>query len=162
MGSSIAALLLVIFFIPIGRYSFPSTLPFELEPYRVYVAALIVFWLVSLLVDPRVRLQRSGLEAPIAALLLVIMLSEVGNLGTISEQNLYPEVAKQLNFFLSFVGVFFALVSLVTTRAAVDRILKVLVGGAAVVAVSAIYEARTGYNVFAHLQQVIPILENLG
>lgn len=158
----IAALLLVIFFIPIGRYSFPSTLPFELEPYRVYVAALIVFWLVSLLVDPRVRLQRSGLEAPIAALLLVIMLSEVGNLGTISEQNLYPEVAKQLTFFLSFVGVFFALVSLVTTRAAVDRILKVLVGGAAVVAVSAIYEARTGYNVFAHLQQVIPILENLG
>lgn len=158
----IAALLLVIFFIPIGRYSFPSTLPFELEPYRVYVAAFVALWVVALLVDPRVRARRSGLEGPIVVLLLVIMLSEVVNRGTISEQNLYPEVAKQLTFFLSFVAVFFALVSLVTTRAAVDRVLKVLVGGGAVVAVSSIAEARTGYNVFAHLQQVIPVLENLG
>src|SRR5690242_20984765 len=106
----IAALLLLIFLVPIGRYSFPSTLPFELEPYRVYVALLVALWFVALLVDPSVRARKSGFEGPIIALIIVILISEVANRGTIGEQSLYPEVAKQLTFLLSFVAVFFALV----------------------------------------------------
>jgi O-antigen ligase len=160
--SLIALLLLIIFFIPIGRYSFPSSLPFELEPYRVFVMGLVVLWLTSLLIDPRVRLRATGFEAPIITLLLIILSSEFVNFGSISDQGLFSEVAKQLTFFLSFIAVVYAVVSLTTTRVAIDRFLKVLAGGGALVAFLAIVEGRTGYNVFAHLQQVIPILEDRG
>ena len=40
----------------------------------------------------------------------------------------------------------------------VDYLAKTLVGGGAVVALFAIVEARTGFNVFNHLSRVIPIL----
>ena len=40
----------------------------------------------------------------------------------------------------------------------VDRLVKTLVLGGAVVAVSAIVEARTGFNVFNHLSRVMPFL----
>ena len=56
----LAGLVLVILFIPIKRYSLPGNLPFELEPYRLYVAFLATMWLAALLVDPRVRFRRSG------------------------------------------------------------------------------------------------------
>ena len=152
----------IIFFVPIGRYSFPSSLPFELEPYRVFVAVLVILWATSLLIDRRVRFRATGFEAPIVCLLLVILASEVANFGSIADQGLFAEVAKELTFFLSFVIVVFAIASLVTTREAVDRVVKVLVGGAAIVAIAAIAEARSGYNVFAHLHQAFPILENRG
>ena len=50
-------LLLVIYFIPIGRYTLQASLPFELEPYRIVVALVIVCWIGALLVDERVRLR---------------------------------------------------------------------------------------------------------
>src|SRR5919106_2429308 len=58
----LGALLLVILFIPIRRYRFPGDLPFQLEPYRVLVALVVMGWIASLLVDPRVRLRRSRFE----------------------------------------------------------------------------------------------------
>src|SRR5829696_8158012 len=45
--SLIAALVFLIFFIPIKRYSLPASLPFELEPYRLFVALLVVLWIAS-------------------------------------------------------------------------------------------------------------------
>src|SRR5918995_1221437 len=57
--SLIAALVLLIFFIPIKRYSLPASLPFELEPYRLFVAVLVIVWIASLLVDGRIRLVRT-------------------------------------------------------------------------------------------------------
>ncbi len=156
------ALLAIIFFVPIGRYSLPSSLPFELEPYRVFVAILVALWLISLLIDPRVRLRATGFEAPIVTLLLVILASEIVNFGSIGDQDLFAEVAKELTFFISFIAVVYAVVSQATTRAAIDRILAVVAGGGAIVAVFAIIEVRTGFNVFAHLHKVIPILEDRG
>ena len=40
----IAALVLIILFIPIRRYTLPGHLPFQLEPYRVFVALLVLGW----------------------------------------------------------------------------------------------------------------------
>src|SRR5688500_15559734 len=59
------ALLLVILFIPIRRYKLPGDAGFTLEPYRVLVALIVAGWGTALLVDPRVRLRRSGFELPI-------------------------------------------------------------------------------------------------
>lgn len=156
------ALLVIILFIPIGRYSLPSSLPFQLEPYRLFVVILVMLWLTSLLIDPSVRLRPTGFEAPVAALLLVILASELMNAREIGNNGLFSEVAKKLTFFLSFVAVLYAVVSVTSTRAAIDRLLKVIAGGGAVVALFAIVEARTGFNVFAHLRQVIPLLQEHG
>ena len=56
----IAALIVVILFIPIRRYTLPANLPFQLEPYRVFVALLVLGWLASLLVDARTRSAGRG------------------------------------------------------------------------------------------------------
>ena len=57
-------MLLVVLLIPSdGRY----TLPYggvRLEPYRILVGLLLVGWVVSLLVDPRVRARATGFEGP--------------------------------------------------------------------------------------------------
>src|SRR3954454_10733550 len=61
----LALLILVILFIPIQLYSLGGGLPFQLEPYRILVALMLVAWLAALLVDPRVRFRKTGLEGPI-------------------------------------------------------------------------------------------------
>ena len=50
-------LLLVILFVPIRRYRIPGDLPFQLEPYRVLVGLIVLGWIASLLVDPRMRIR---------------------------------------------------------------------------------------------------------
>ena len=62
-----AGLILVILFIPIRRYSLPGNLPFELEPYRLLVAVLLVGWGASLLVDPAYAFAAYRLRGPAAA-----------------------------------------------------------------------------------------------
>ena len=47
-----------------GRYTLAGGLPFQLEPYRVFVALLLVGWIASLLCDPRVKIRRTGFEGP--------------------------------------------------------------------------------------------------
>ena len=60
----IGLLILIVLFIPIRRFVLPGNLPFQLEPYRVFVALLVAAWGTSLLVDPRVRLRRTGFDTP--------------------------------------------------------------------------------------------------
>src|SRR4051794_7114703 len=56
---------LVILLIPIRRYTLPSGLPFHLEPYRLIVALISIFWLTSLLIDRRVRLRGTPIDGPL-------------------------------------------------------------------------------------------------
>ena len=58
----LGALVIVIVFVPIRRYTFATGLPIQLEPYRVLAAMLLVGWGASLLVDTRVRLRLTGFE----------------------------------------------------------------------------------------------------
>src|SRR5262245_47209084 len=81
----LGTLIVVILFIPIRRYVLPGGLPFQLEPYRLLVALFILFWVTSLLIDPRVRLRRSGLEGPIFLLVITALVSDILNWGTINE-----------------------------------------------------------------------------
>ena len=61
-------------------------------------------------------------------------------------------------FFLSFVLVLYLIVSVIRRLDDVDYLAKTLVVGGTVVAISALVEARTGFNVFNHLSRVIPFL----
>ena len=68
-------------------------------------------------------------------------------------------VQKELMFFLSFVLVLYMTASVIRRLDNIDYLAKTLVGGGAVVAFFAIVEARTGFNVFNHLDRVIPFLQ---
>jgi hypothetical protein len=153
-------MLVVILFIPIRRYKLPFDLPFDMEPYRLMVMFLVGAWLSSLLIDPRVRLRRSAYDAPIALIVASVLASELANPDNVEALGSY--VIKSLTFFASFLLVFYVVVSLVRTERDVDTIVKVLVGGGGVIALFALIERRTGYNVFNDLGRVVPLLEFQG
>ena len=75
----LAALVLIILFIPIRRYSLPGNLPFEIEPYRIYVAVIMVAWGASLLVDRRTPLRRTGFEGPLIVIVGAAFASVLAN-----------------------------------------------------------------------------------
>ena len=152
----IGALILLILFVPIRRYFLPVSLPFQLEPYRIFVALLLLGWCASLLVDSRTRLRRTGFEGPILVIVASSVASIVANPGRVAGVSSF--VDKKLMFFLSFVLVLYVISSVVRRLDEVDFLAKTLVGGGAVVAVSAIVEARTGFNVFNHFSRVVPLL----
>jgi hypothetical protein len=152
----IAALVLIILFIPIRRYALPVTLPFQLEPYRIFVFLLVLVWVGSLLVDPRVRARRTGFEGPLLLIVGASMASIVANPWRVSQ--LSSEVNKKLMFFLSFLLILYVTTSVIRRLDNIELLIKTLVVGGAVVAAFAIVEARTGFNVFNHLARVFPLL----
>jgi polysaccharide biosynthesis protein PslJ len=153
----IAGLIIVILFVPIRRYTLPAGLPFQLEPYRVYVALLVTAWALTLLVDPRTKLRRTGMEGPVVLVVGALLVSIAANPRRVASFS--TEVNKALMFFLSFLLVLYLMTSVVRGMDVVDRIVKVVVSGGAIVALFAIVEARTGFNVFNHLSEVVPYLQ---
>ena len=151
------ALLLVILFVPIRRYRIPGDLPFQLEPYRVLVGLIVLGWVASLLVDPRAQLRRSSFELPIGLILVAIVTSIAANPTRVSE--VQSTVLKSFTFFLSFVVVFYLVVSVVRSRHVLDLLVKTLVAGGALVAVLAVVEARVGVTPFTRLHEVLPFLK---
>jgi len=158
--SALTTLILVVLFIPIRRYALPGNLPFQLEPYRLMVLLIGLGWFASLLVDPRVRLRRTGFEGPMAMIVIAILASDIANPGRVN--GLSKDVAKTLTFSFSYFLVFYLMVSVIRSPELVERFVKVLVGGGAVVAVAAIYEYRTGYNLFNHVADLVPVLKPSG
>jgi hypothetical protein len=156
----VAFTILVILFIPIKRYVLPGNLPVDFEPYRLTVFVIVAGWIASLLVDRRVRLRVTGFEGPVFLILVAAVASILVNPERVSALGVEPEVVKGIMFLASFLLVFFLLPSVVRTRAHVDFLVKVLVGGGAVVGVFAAIESRTGYNVFEHLGSVVPLLRD--
>jgi hypothetical protein len=153
-------ILLVILFIPIRRYTLGGGLPFQLEPYRVIIACILAVWLCALLVDPKTRFQATGFEAPILAVFLAIGVSLVFNTHRVAAVS--GTVVKGLTFFLSFFFVMFFVGSSITRRRVLESTVAVLVVAGTLVAISAVVEWRTNYNIFNHLHSVMPILSDSG
>jgi hypothetical protein len=154
--SLLGGLLLVVLFVPIKRYSLPGSLPFNFELYRLTVMVLVLAWVTSLLIDPRVRLQKTAFDAPLLAICGWTLASELANPGRANSLSSY--VAKGLTFFLSFVLVYYMITSLIVNRSQLLFLLKLMVLGSTVVAIGAIIEQRSGYNVFNHLHTFMPFL----
>jgi hypothetical protein len=154
----LAVLLIVILFIPIRRYSVSVGLPFELEPYRALAALVIVGWLASLLVDDRVRLRKTGLEGPLALVGIAVVMSVMANTNRIGTLGVSGDVTKKIAYLLSFVLVLYVIASVMRWPQDVIPLVKVLVIGGSVLSVFAVYETRTRYNVFDHLEPIFPFL----
>lgn len=155
----LTGLVVVVLFIPIRRYTLPGGLPFQLEPYRLLTVFIAGGWVASLLVDPRVRLRRTGCDLPLALVAVSMLLSDALNGAHIHALGVQTEVLKKLTFFASFFALAYIVPSVVRRRVYVDRLVQVLVVGGMLLAVSALWEGQTHYNVFNHLGQWIPVLK---
>lgn len=157
----VASMVCVIVVVPIKHYELPAALPIALEPYRLLVAAIAFAWVFALLVDPRIRLRRTGLiDAPLGAFIVVVLASILVNAQRAS--SVEPFLVRRMLFFTSFFVVIYIIASVLETYADIERVLRVLVGLAAIVAVFAAIESRTGANPFHELERVIPFLVERG
>jgi hypothetical protein len=184
--SLVAITLLVVLFVPIKRYKLPVTLPFDLELYRIVLALVLFLWLGALLSDGVTRLRRTPLDGPLGLFGLAAVASIAVNpagitnfdvlrsfagdgfTGLIPDPAKLPyldmstDVLKEFLFFASFLLAFYLIVSVIRTPEQIDTVIKTLVVGASIVAVFALYERRTHYNVFDHLQSFVPVLRFQG
>lgn len=153
----VGLLLLVVLFIPPRRYAIPAGLPFELDPYRLLVAGLLVVWLLSMLSDDQLRLRWSGLEAPLLLFCIAVIASLAANPGRVSAY--HTEVVKLLSVLVGYVLVFYLLVNVLRTRTACETAIEVLLVGGAILAVLAIVERKTGWSPFSDLERYVPFFE---
>jgi hypothetical protein len=154
---AIAALLItVVLVVPIGRYSIPIDLPFGVELYRITVAVVLFCWAISLLVEPDMQLRRTPFDIPLAVIVFAVLASVAVNLGRVTP--LEEAVLRSLTFFASFVLVYYFVVSVASSRRAVESMTKFVVAGLAGVAFFVIIEHRTRFNIFDHVGAVLPFL----
>jgi len=152
----IALILLVVMFVPIGRYKLPGSLPFDLELYRVVVALCLLVWIGSLLVDSRVKLATTPFDPPLLLIIACVLGSEVTNPSRVGTWG--SHVVKSLTFLLSFILVYYLTATVIRKRRDADFLLKLLTVSGAVIGVFAIVEQRAHYNVFDHLHTILPFL----
>jgi hypothetical protein len=154
-------LLLIILFIPIRRYSLAINLPFQLEPYRVYVMLMAAVWVTFLLLDRRLRVRATGFEGPLVLLGLAVLGSILTNFNSITHEDLSSAVVKKLTFWVGFMLVLYMVTSLANRRD-VDLLLRSVVIGTALLGALGVVEWKTGTNVFAHLDRFMPFLAPVG
>ena len=155
----LAVTILIVLFIPANRYALPLNAPIELDPYRVWMLLVLGLWIACLLADPRVRLRGSGLDVALLSVCFASFASVGTNLGRVGELDVQTDVVRRLTFLASFALVFYLVLSVVRNLDQVFTYVKVITAGGAIIACSALVEARTGYNAFNNLSSAIPFLE---
>ena len=107
--------------------------------------------------DPQTKLRRTELELPLLLLAIAIVGSLVTNVGRAS--SLSGDVLQAVSTWIGFIMLMYLAAGAIKTRRQLDRTLMLLVGSSAIVAFTAILEARTGRNYFNDLERFIPILD---
>jgi hypothetical protein len=106
------------------------TLPFNLDPYRIVLAALILALLAAVF-SGRARFEFLGFGAPLAILAGTATLSAILNYESLS--GVPGEGAfKLLSYYLGFLLVFVLVASTIKTQAAMDTAVRALVVGATI------------------------------
>jgi O-antigen ligase/polysaccharide polymerase Wzy-like membrane protein len=151
----LATLICVVLFVPIGRYTLPGNLPFQMDPYRMFALVLLLMWTSSLLVDRRVRASAGALGGPLGLIVTTILLSDIVNPGRVHFAG--SVTIKRISFLLSFAFLYFVIVSLVKTAKDLDFLIRVLVAGGAVLGCFALLEYVSGYNIFNDFARFVPL-----
>jgi hypothetical protein len=152
------AIVLCILLIPIGRYEFPVTLPFNMEPYRALVMLVALLWAASLLGQPNTRWRKTGIFMPLAAVLMSVIVSIGVNNSRLDLPGVHTYAIKQLSMLLSFIIVLLFVTAVIVTRDHLHVMVKALVGGGGVVSFFALIQYRAGFNLFDHLHTIFPVL----
>ena len=159
--ASLVAFVAIVWFIPIRVYTLPAPGPVKLEPYRLMVTLLAVALVLGAIAGSR-RIRSCGLGGALLTLSASAVISLAVNYSSFTERLLGTEATKAATYLLTFPIVFVLVASGVRSRADVERCIKAIVVGGAVVAFCAIIETRTQYNVFNHLRTLFPFLQDTG
>ena len=153
----VLALVGVVLLIPNdGRYILHAGLPFQLEPYRVVVGLFLAGWFVSLLVDKRVHARRTTFEGPLLLIAVAVFGSELLNAARVMTVSNY--VVKSLWLLLCTFLAVYMIVSVVRTRAALEKVVTWIVSAGSVVGFGAVIERETQNNIFDHFHTFLPFL----
>jgi O-antigen ligase len=154
----LGVILVIILFFPIRRYVIGGgNMPVELEPYRIFTLLVLGLWFLALAVDPAARWRKTALAAPALLFVVSAFLSLGMNPGRAS--NASDVVTKQLVVFATLFLVMFYVASAIDSRATLDRMVRIVVGGGAIVAICALWEWRTGENLFNGFGRYLPFLQ---
>jgi hypothetical protein len=157
LPSAIAALMLVIWLVPIKSYRLPIDLVFNLEAYRLLLLLLVFVWIVAAATGAA-DWSAGGHGKPLFLLTAFAIATQVLNSNEIDAATGEPTALKSLSYFLSFILVFLLLCSALKSLEQIDLVARSLVLGGMVVGIAALYEASTAYNLFDHLHQWVPVL----
>ena len=151
----LVVLLTTVYFIPMRRYTLPSSLPFHLEPYRPLVAFVLVLWLLGLLMR-RIVPRRTSLGTPMLVFGFAVLISLAAN-----PHRIVGDTYKFLSLFSTFFLAYLLIVYVVRRRSDINTVVKLLVSFGAVLGVLAVIETRTGFTPFTHLNRIMPFLQPL-
>lgn len=156
---AISAFVLLVWLLPIKTYRLPVELPFNLELYRVLLVLLIIVMGYALVGRFR-TFSAAGVMLAIAAIAFSVLISQFVNLRTLDPDG--GETVALNGFFYLVVPliVFLLVCTAVKDLSDAETVVKAIVIGGLLVAVGAIYQARTNYNVFDHLDNWIPGLRH--
>ncbi len=158
--STILSLLTItILLVPANLYRLPASLPFDVEVYRLFVLALFSAWAVALLTDGSVRIRRTFLDVNILVAVVAVVISFAVNVWDFEPVLEFSQSAKAVVYVLTFFALYYCIVSVVSDNRLASRLVHLLVYLAAAAAVLGVVERTTGYNVFKHLHEYIPLLE---
>ena len=158
---SIVCFVAIVWFIPIRVYTLPAPGPVKFEPYRLLVILLAAALLLGAIAGTR-KIQTCRLSAALFTVCASAIVSLAVNYSSFTERALGTEATKAATYLLTFPIVFVLVASGVRNRSDVERCIKAIVVGGAFVALAAIIETRTQYNVFNHLRVVFPFLQDTG
>jgi polysaccharide biosynthesis protein PslJ len=156
----IGALIWSTLLIPPGLYRLPvSGMPMDLEIYRLCLFLLLLLWGASLLADESTVPRAAGIDGSIAFLTLAIGLSFAVNLFENRLSIDPPMLLKAVLYLGAPVALIYVVNSVFRSRDDVEWALKLIVKLGVVAASGGVLERASGYNVFAHLSEFIPLLE---
>ncbi len=150
--------LAILFLVPKASYKMLGGLPMDIDPSRVFATLLLFLWLSLLLIDPSFKIKRTGLEAPLFAFLFFLFVTIVLNLDLYTFNELSASL-KSVLLFLTYIFVFYIIVSTTKKYSEVESLIKWLAFLCILISFFGIIERFTDYNVFRHLHQVLPFLK---
>src|SRR4051812_41544853 len=157
-AGAISLLVLVVWLVPIKIYRLPVALPISLELYRLLILLFVGAWVVAILTGTR-GVSAGGLAKPVVLLATVGLLSILANAHSLSSAGLETQAIKSLSYFLSFLAAYVLVCSTLDSLPAIELVVRALVLGAVAVAIMAVYESRTHYDVFDHLHKWLSFFE---
>ncbi|KRE25932.1 O-antigen ligase [Agromyces sp. Soil535] len=153
----IIGLAAVIMFVPARRYAIPIPLPFQLEPYRLVLAIVIVALVVALILKPDVRWRPVAFGWPIGILLVTVLVSFVVNGMELANRGLTGTALGGIAQLLLMLSVFFCFRQLMRGERDVMLLLTFITWAGVVVSFFAVIERLSRVNVFLMLGDVLPL-----
>jgi hypothetical protein len=77
--NAMVAVLAAVLFVPADLYRFPSVLPFDVEPYRVFFFGFLAIWFLANLSGSGIRMRTTPLDAVMLGVALVVSASFLWN-----------------------------------------------------------------------------------